>query len=376
MHSNVQQDQAHAQICTAQMRHGSKSFFAASRLLPKHIRADATALYAFCRVADDAIDLAPTESAQQSALAHLHDRLDHIYRGVPLAYAEDILLCPIVFQHQIPKQLLESLLEGFAWDAAHRTYETLADLHQYATRVAGSVGMMMALMMGTRDTQALEHANALGAAMQLTNIARDVGEDARAGRLYLPTDWFKQSGLSIQSFLEVPCFDQHIGQLVERLLVEADGLYQQARLGIQTLPSDCRLAILSAATVYSEIGKQVRRNQLDSISTRAFVSGRRKLKLIAQAAIQTTLSNTRGSLGAILQPSPLHKQLSGQFHSNARSACQHLLSAVRDMPVLEAVEGFEASILPSQRSFIGRTAWVLELAEKVQQHQREQRIAY
>jgi 15-cis-phytoene synthase len=367
MNTNEAQDQTHAAICKAQMRHGSKSFFAASRLLPKHIRADATALYAFCRVADDAIDLAPTESAQSSALAHLHERLDHIYDGTPLAYAEDVLLCPIVFQHQIPRTLFESLLEGFAWDAQKRRYDTLEELHHYATRVAGSVGIMMALMMGTRDIQALEHANALGAAMQLTNIARDIGEDASSNRIYLPTGWLKERGISTDLFLQSPQFDPTIGELTDRLLREAEGLYAQARLGIRSLPKDCRLAILSAAAVYSEIGHQVRRNHLDSVNQRAFVSFNRKLKLIAQAALRNTVST--------FTPSQSRTLLPARTHGSARNACQYLLASVRDMHPLKSIEGFERSVIPTQRSFIGRTAWVLELSERVALHQRDQRAA-
>jgi 15-cis-phytoene synthase len=364
MHTDDSQDKTHAAVCKAQMRHGSKSFFAASRLLPQHIRADATALYAFCRVADDAIDLAPTASAQASALAHLHDRLNHIYQGSPLAYAEDVLLCPIVFQHQIPKVLLESLLEGFAWDAQMRRYETLAELHHYATRVAGSVGIMMALMMGTRDTAALEHANALGAAMQLTNIARDIGEDARIGRLYLPTSWFDGKDLSADAFLNRPEFCPAIGEYTERLLREADSLYRQAMAGIQTLPRDCRLAILSAASVYGEIGQQVRANHLDSINQRAFVSLPRKLDLIFHCFWQNCLRFTRSSS---MMQTP---------HSAARHACQHLLSAIRDMPPLESAAGFQRSVLPTQRSFLGRTAWLFEMSERVHEHQRELRTGY
>jgi 15-cis-phytoene synthase len=365
MYSDIDQDQAHAKICQAQMRHGSKSFFAASRLLPRHIREEATALYAFCRVADDAIDLAPTPQAQQAALNHLHERLRHIYLGAPLAYAEDALLCPIVFQHQIPKKLLESLLEGFAWDAQMQRYETLADLHHYATRVAGSVGIMMALMMGTRDPVALEHANALGAAMQLTNIARDVGEDARNGRLYLPTAWFAEQSIDIEPFLQAPYFDDKIGSLIDRLLSEADQLYQQAKAGIVSLPKDCRVAILSAASVYGEIGQQVRRNRLDSISVRAVVPLRRKLNLITRAAIKNQFPIARVS-----------SLLPAQTHGHAANACHHLLSAVRDMAPLTPVAGFEPSVLPSERSFMGRTAWVFELSERIQQHQRDQRAAY
>ena len=94
----------------------------------------------------------------------------------------------MVAEHKLPRAIPEALLEGFAWDAAHRRYETLSAVRAYGARVAGSVGAMMCLIMGATSRDALSRACDLGLAMQLTNIARDVGEDARAGRLYLPLD--------------------------------------------------------------------------------------------------------------------------------------------------------------------------------------------
>jgi phytoene synthase len=147
------------------------------------VRDSATALYAFCRLADDAIDEGDTETgARTRALATLAQRLDAAYTGRPHDDPADRAFAQIVAQHHIPRAVPEALLEGFAWDLQGRRYETLADLHDYAARVAGTVGVMMAMLMGVRAPAALARACDLGIAMQLTNIARDVGEDARAGR--------------------------------------------------------------------------------------------------------------------------------------------------------------------------------------------------
>ena len=101
----------------------------------------------------------------------------------------------------IPAALPEALLEGLAWDAEGRSYETIDELFDYAARVAGAVGVMMALIMDVRSPQALARACDLGVAMQLTNIARDVGEDARLGRIYLPRQWLREAGIDADAWL-------------------------------------------------------------------------------------------------------------------------------------------------------------------------------
>ena len=262
------------------MQGGSKTFFAASRLLPLRVRAAAIALYAFCRVADDLVD----EGGDASANLHiLQQRLDLIYAGEPSDSVEDQALAIVVQQHQLPRVLLDALLEGFAWDAAGRRYETLEELHGYCARVAGTVGAMMCWIMGSRAERTLARACELGVAMQLTNIARDVGEDARNARLYLPRQWLQQAGVDAAAWLAQPVCNAAIQDLTERLLEEADGLYLQAQAGIAELPPDCRAAILAASSIYGEIGQQLRREGLDSVHHRTVVSTRRKLVLLANA---------------------------------------------------------------------------------------------
>lgn len=266
--------------CRRLLADGSKSFFAASLLLPTRVRAPATALYAFCRVADDVVD----REGGPAALARLTERLDRAYAGRPLDHPVDRAFAATVEHFALPKALPEALLDGFAWDEAGRRYETLADLEGYAVRVAGSVGAMMAVLMGVRDAAALARATDLGVAMQLTNIARDVGEDARAGRVYLPLAWLAEAGLDADRFLAAPRHDAALASVVERLVAAADTLYARADAGIAALPRDCRPAIRAARLIYAEIGREVVRAGCDSVSRRAVVSKRRKLALAAQAA--------------------------------------------------------------------------------------------
>ncbi len=271
--------------CRALLADGSRSFHAASHLLPPKVREPATALYAFCRLADDAVDVegGPTGPGRAAALARLRVRLDRAYAGTPLPVPADRAFAATVARHAIPRELPEALLEGLAWDADSRRYETLADLHGYAARVAGSVGVMMAVVMGVRDRDALARACDLGAAMQLTNIARDVGEDARAGRLYLPLAWLREEGIDPEAFLAAPAFTPAVGRLVARLLAEADRLYAAGTRGIGALPLACRSGIGAARLLYAAIGDEVARRGHDSVSSRATVPARTKLKLLARA---------------------------------------------------------------------------------------------
>ncbi len=273
------------QACVAMMKGGSRTFFAASRLLPPRVRAAAIALYAFCRVADDLVDEAvPGDTAPLQVLAQ---RLDRIYAGTPQDHVEDHALSLVVQQCALPRHLLDALIEGFAWDAQGRRYDTIEEVQAYGARVAGSVGAMMCWIMGPRDGATLARACELGVAMQLTNIARDVGADAAMGRLYLPRQWLQQEGLDPDAWLAAPQFGPALGRVVERLLQEADRLYALGQTGIAALPPDCRAAILAASLIYAEIGVQLRRDGLNSVDKRTVVSTGRKLVLLAGAWTQS-----------------------------------------------------------------------------------------
>lgn len=283
--------------CREAIRQGSRSFFAASLLLPSEVRTPAYGLYAFCRLSDDAVDI---EGGSPDAVDRLRKRLSRAYEGVPHPVAADRAMADLVCRYAIPRAVSEALLEGLAWDAEGRRYETLEELHDYAARVAGAVGVMMTLIMGVRDPQTLARACDLGSAMQLTNIARDVGEDARAGRLYLPLYWLREAGVDPEAFLANPVATPALKSVVRRLLGEADALYLRARRGIAQLPLSCRPAILAAALLYAEIGRELDlRWAFDSVTRRARVGSARKLALVAKACAASPL------LSSDSQPPPL-----------------------------------------------------------------------
>ena len=189
----------------------------------------------------------------------------------------------VVFQYGIPKAIPQAMLEGFWWDAQNRRYETLDQLEDYCARVASTVGVMMTLLMGPRSAHVLARACDLGLAMQLTNICRDVGEDARAGRLYLPISWLHEARVDPDELLQQPRFSKALGQVVRRLLQTAQTYYQRADLGIRLLPKDSRLSIRAARLIYSDIGRVIQTNRYDSVGSRAHTSLMRKLQLIVNA---------------------------------------------------------------------------------------------
>lgn len=270
--------------CRRSLANGSRTFLAASHVLPRPVRDAACALYAFCRLADDAVDQS-ANGATGTAVGALRLRLAAIYAGLPADHAADRALAVVVRAYDIARTLPEALLEGFEWDAEGRRFETLDELHAYAARVAGSVGAMMALLMGVRAPTEVARACDLGVAMQLSNIARDVGEDARMGRLYLPRSWMREAGIDPDAWLAAPVHSAALGTVVRRLLDEADVLYARVGGGIAQLPRACRPGINAARHLYAAIGHEVARRGLDAVSRRAVVPARRKARILLTATV-------------------------------------------------------------------------------------------
>jgi phytoene synthase len=266
--------------CRRLLRRGSRSFSAAARLLPSRTRDAIAAIYAFCRTADDLVD---GGGASRWTLIHLRQRLDGIYGVATPDDPVDRALHAVVRHHAIPRAVFDALIEGFAWELEGRRYERIEDVRAYGMRVAGTVGLAVAHVFGPRDPETLARACDLGVAMQLTNIARDVGEDAAAGRLYLPLEWMREAGMDPEDWMRRPRHSEALGSVVRRLLAEADRLYRRAESGIDRLPSRARWAIRAARLIYADIGRVVAERGYDSVSARAFTTGRRKVRLAVRA---------------------------------------------------------------------------------------------
>jgi len=321
--------------CREALRGGSHTFYAASLILPRPVRGPASALYAFCRLADDAIDLADDPVA---ALAALRERLDLAYAGNPLDTPADRAFAATVAHFAIPRELPEALLDGFAWDAEGRDYPDFESVCDYGARVAGAVGAMMALVMGVRAPDALARACELGIAMQLTNIARDVGEDARMGRLYLPGDWMREAGLDPDAWLAAPQFDARLGRVVRRLLAAADELYARGASGIVRLPAGCRPAIRAAAALYAEIGREVARRGHDSVTGRAIVPPMRKVAVLGRSALSGGARAGLMSLPPVASARFLVEAVARTGHRSARAPVAWWQVEARTIRILELFE--------------------------------------
>ncbi|EJW12823.1 Phytoene synthase [Rhodovulum sp. PH10] len=331
--------------CRAMIRQGSRTFFAASLLLPATIRCPAYTLYAFCRFADDEVDCAGREC---DALERLRERLALAYAGRPLPTPTDRAFADMVARYAIPRAIPEALLEGLAWDTDGRRYEDFSGVAAYSARVASTVGAMMTLLMGVRDPDVIARACDLGVAMQITNICRDVGEDARMGRIYLPLAWMREEGLDPDAWLADPVFDARLGRVVRRMLDAADRLYARSEAGIAHLPLPCRPGILAARIMYAEIGREVEKAGYDSVSRRAYVCGRRKLALLGRTFAQAPFV----AKGVGAPPPPLDET-------------RFLVDAVIASPLANGARPDPTAV--PWWNFARRIAWVVDLFGRLEQ---------
>lgn len=279
---------------------GSKSFAAAARLFPPDIRDDAYMLYAWCRHCDDVIDgqdlghrqgLVVRQSIDaRAALASLEAQTNAALAGRP----DDpvfVALARVMTRHRIPTRHPLDLLEGFRMDVDERSYRTIGDTLAYCYHVAGVVGVMMAHVMGVRDRATLERAQDLGIAFQLTNICRDIIDDAANGRVYLPLDWLDDAGVPADGIVDIDRRGAVAG-VAQRLLETADRYYESAACGLPALPLRAAWAVAAAGTVYRDIGTIVRRRGADAWTTRAVVSRPAKLLAITGGLATALASRT------------------------------------------------------------------------------------
>jgi len=269
---------------------GSKSFFTASLLLPASVRGSAHLLYAWCRHCDDCVDRQRLGYADISlqqepaeALEHLTEQTRRALAGESVEQLPFQALRRVVAQHEIPQTYPLAHLEGFAMDVRGETYEVLDDTIRYCYHVAGVVGVMMARIMGVRDRDTLDRAADLGIAFQLTNIARDVIDDATAGRVYLPRQWLSGQGIDPERIEHVE-FRVPLATVVAMLLDEAERYYASATVGITRLPLHSAWSIDTARLVYRDIGHLVRRLGARAWDQRVTVSLARKLAWVTVAA--------------------------------------------------------------------------------------------
>ena len=266
-------------ICKRITRHHAKTFYFASQCLPRKVRSHAYAVYGFCRWADDGVDCAQDDHDAARRLLYAREVLDAAYEtgAVP-----DGLLA---FRHTvktrgIPKPLFEALLDGMEMDLTVTRYADFAALDRYCYRVAGVVGLMMTHVFGFRNERCLPRAEALGTAMQLTNILRDIREDHERGRIYLPLDEMKRFGVT-ETHLAEGIVDEPFRAFLRFQIDRASAFYEEARAGIHDLNGESsRLTVRVMGRVYGGILQEIERLNGEVFQTRAHVPTIRKLTML------------------------------------------------------------------------------------------------
>ncbi|MBT7753239.1 MAG: phytoene/squalene synthase family protein [Gammaproteobacteria bacterium] len=283
----------------AMIREGSKSFSGASKLLDSSSKESAILLYSWCRYCDDQIDNQILGINQQSNENNLdaveivkimEKKTQDAINDIPSEAIEFEALRRVLQKHGIPQQYPLEHLQGFRMDAKKKQYHSITDTLEYCYHVAGVVGIMMAYIFGIRDSKIIERAADLGIAFQLTNIARDVIEDAKMGRVYLPSEWLAEYDIKPGSILEtnnrVKLF-----LVIKKLLDVSEQYYESANIGITHLPLRIRWGIKVALSVYRQIGIKIRTLGSNAWNQRVYVKRPYKLFLAVKYFLRYYLWN-------------------------------------------------------------------------------------
>ncbi|WAC00575.1 phytoene/squalene synthase family protein [Pseudomonas putida] len=279
---------------------GSKSFAAAARLFAPATRRSAVMLYAWCRYCDDVIDgqvagHAATSVGQDEVerrLASLFAQTYSVYAGRPVQTPAFAAFREVVRRHCIPEPYALAHLSGFAMDAQNRRYHRIEDTLDYCYHVAGVVGLMMARVMGVSDEKTLDRACDLGMGFQLTNIARDIIEDAGVGRCYLPQEWLQAMSIPEHDIAN-PKYRDAVAMLAQRLIHMAEPFYISAQAGLTALPWRSAWAVATAGGVYRAIGLKVRQRGSRAWDVRVSTSKLEKVWHIVAGLWRTVMSRGR-----------------------------------------------------------------------------------
>lgn len=272
--------------CAQIARTHGRSFYFASHFLPRIKRRAVHSIYAFCRTADDIVDKATCVDTAAIDLENWLQQIDRPFDLVARAFHETRR------RYSIPAQPARDLIAGVREDLQPGTFRTWPELRVYCHGVAGTVGLMVSPVLGCTDPVVLEQAACLGIAMQLTNILRDVAEDAELGRLYLPTEELAAFGCDPESILAgKPNGD--FADFMQFQISRARKLYAEAHLGLPALPPASRLTTLAASNFYSGILCEIESMNYDVFRTRAQVSSSRKVRSLPGIAAKFVQMSVR-----------------------------------------------------------------------------------
>lgn len=272
--------------CERVTRRHAKSFYFAARFLPPHKQRAVFPIYAFCRHVDDEIDeigSAGDEAKAVETVGKWKRQLENLYAGreknESVSQSSKLVFAAwrdLLKTYRIPQNLPLELIEGVLMDTYKKRYENFEELYLYCYRVASTVGLMSSEILGYRDEKALDFAEALGVGMQLTNILRDVKEDAAMGRIYLPRDELEKFGVSERQIFENR-FDENFGSMMKFQIERARAFYLEGEKGIALLERDSRFTVLLASRIYGQILDEIEKQNYDVFARRARTTKRQKI---------------------------------------------------------------------------------------------------
>ncbi|MFO1308373.1 MAG: presqualene diphosphate synthase HpnD [Burkholderiales bacterium] len=263
------------QYCESKAAQSGSSFYYSFRLLPPERRRAITALYAYCREVDDVVDEVHDPGVARAKLAWWRAEIAAVYEGTPQHPVAQALV-PVVRTYRLPREHFDAVVDGMAMDLAQQRYADFAELERYCHRVAGVVGLLSAEIFGYEEPSTARFARDLGVAFQLTNIVRDVGEDARRGRIYLPQEDLDRHGVTASAILrgrEEPGFRALMAFEVAR----AREWYDRAMRELAPRDRRAQRASLAMAAIYRALLDEIERDGFRVLDRRIALTPLRKL---------------------------------------------------------------------------------------------------
>lgn len=267
--------------CKKYTQHYAKSFYFASLLLPKVKRNAAYSIYTFCRLVDNIADTSEKKDLKETEMKFrlIYNFLDAVYSEKKFDKENFSAFVQTVRQYKIPLEFFHELIEGVKSDLMKKRYNTFSELENYCYKVASVVGLIMTEIFGYSDRIALRYAVYLGKAMQLTNILRDIGEDYKLGRIYLPLEELECFGYS-ENDIAGNIVNQNFKMLMKFNIDRARMYYELASHGIPYLTDDgSRTTVVLMLKIYSAILDEIENHGYDVYSSRRYVNTIEKIKM-------------------------------------------------------------------------------------------------
>ena len=263
------------EYCQQKAAASGSSFYNSFRFLPPNRRRAITALYAYCREVDDVVDECSDAQIAATKLAWWRQELDRLYAGQP-EHPVTRALQPVLAEFNLPQELLLEIIDGMAMDLQQTRYADFTALSLYCYRVASVVGLLAAEIFGYTERQTQKYAHDLGMAFQLTNIIRDVGEDARRGRIYLPLDELQRFEVPVDDILNARQTD-NFRRLMEFQIERAEHYYAQAMSELPAVDRKAQRPGLVMAAIYRTLLDEIKRDGCQVLRQRISLPPLRKL---------------------------------------------------------------------------------------------------